>query len=455
MKLAAILASSLSLSINAFAETGAQTWERTRQELTAKSEPIFLEELIPPTIPDEQNFFATPLWQALAVKDDRFAPLTQIGNLRDLPERRRPFTKDDKPTDLTAIARQWQARSGIPNKPGTKPAEIVLAVLAPAQPIIEELAAATSRPDARYPVSYEKLFEADGPHWIKIIDLMSLLQLRAQAFMAIGDSARATQDILLILRMSEALSKEPMLMSLLVRQHCVWAAGAAFLDCTREGAWTAEDLEKLQRAFANTLLTDDIVTCLRGERGNLNQWMRDAPSVEARDKFVARAKAFGVDEAQAKLIQAYSLDQLRADQAFFSQSVQNVIDALKARDINRVVRADTSAGASAKPPLFASLFLAPLRGQASRAINIENQAQLAIVAVALERYRLDHRDYPPSLAALVPAYLKEVPVDLVAGRTVEYRPQSSRGYILACVAMPKVANEWRPPGGQWLWERKP
>jgi hypothetical protein len=455
MKLAAILASSLLLNVTAFAQTGAQAWERTKQDLTAKGEPIYFEELIPPAIPDEQNFFATPLWQALAAKDDRFTALTQIGNLRDLPERRRPFTKDEKPTELAAIARSWQDRSGLPNKSGTKPAEVVLAVLAPAQPITDELAAAANRPAARYPITYEKFFEAEGPHWVKIIDLMALLQLRAQAFMAMGDSARATQDILLILRLSEALSTEPLIISLLTRQHCVWAAGAAFLDCTREGAWTAGDLEKLHGGFERALLTDAITTGLRGERGNFNQWVRSEPATESRKTFASRAKDFGLDEAQAELMAAYDIDQLRGDQAFFSQSVQNVIDALKARDINRIVRVDSSAGATTKPPLYASLLLAPLRGQASRAINIENQPQLALIAVALERYRLDYRAYPTSIAGLVPNYLREVPQDLVAKRTVEYRPQPGQGYTLACSAMPKVANAWRPPGGQWEWERKP
>jgi hypothetical protein len=40
--------------------------------------------------------------------------------------------------------------------------------------------------------------------------------------------------------------------------------------------------------------------------------------------------------------------------------------------------------------------------------------------VAMERHRLEHGNWPQDLAALVPAYLAEVPVDPMDGKSIRY-----------------------------------
>jgi hypothetical protein len=45
----------------------------------------------------------------------------------------------------------------------------------------------------------------------------------------------------------------------------------------------------------------------------------------------------------------------------------------------------------------------------------------AVAALAVERYRLARGAWPPDLAAVVPAFLKEVPLDPYDGRPLRYR----------------------------------
>ena len=46
---------------------------------------------------------------------------------------------------------------------------------------------------------------------------------------------------------------------------------------------------------------------------------------------------------------------------------------------------------------------------------------VAIASVALRRYRIDHGAYPDRLESLCPAYLKEIPIDLLTGEPVAYK----------------------------------
>jgi len=65
--------------------------------------------------------------------------------------------------------------------------------------------------------------------------------------------------------------------------------------------------------------------------------------------------------------------------------------------------------------------------QSSWMISIDNgylnrtRVGVALASVALRRYRIDHGAYPDRLEALCPAYLKEIPIDLLTGEPVAYK----------------------------------
>ena len=57
----------------------------------------------------------------------------------------------------------------------------------------------------------------------------------------------------------------------------------------------------------------------------------------------------------------------------------------------------------------------------------------AVVACALERYRIQHDAYPESLQALVPGFLDKVPHDIVDGAPLRYRRLASTNFVLYSV----------------------
>ena len=51
---------------------------------------------------------------------------------------------------------------------------------------------------------------------------------------------------------------------------------------------------------------------------------------------------------------------------------------------------------------------------------------VARVAIALERYRLAHGEYPDSLDALAPQFMEKIPHDIINGEPLHYRLDDAR-----------------------------
>src|SRR5262249_23292576 len=75
-------------------------------------------------------------------------------------------------------------------------------------------------------------------------------------------------------------------------------------------------------------------------------------------------------------------------------------------------------------------------------ITLMQHARLrcALAALAVERYRLVHGDWPHDLAALVPAYLKDVPNDPYDGQLLRYR-RLPEGVVVYCLGPDLIDNQ--------------
>lgn len=74
--------------------------------------------------------------------------------------------------------------------------------------------------------------------------------------------------------------------------------------------------------------------------------------------------------------------------------------------------------------------LMDLRGSLTRIVQIESQRRMTVVAIAIKRYQIKHGTAPSSLAALVPDYLGDVPMDLMSGKSLCYRLKSDGTFLL-------------------------
>jgi hypothetical protein len=75
----------------------------------------------------------------------------------------------------------------------------------------------------------------------------------------------------------------------------------------------------------------------------------------------------------------------------------------------------------------------------------------AIVACALERYRLVQGDHPESLDQLLPAYLDRVPPDIGRGRPIFYQRIDKDNYVLRGAGANGIIDSAKAPSDDWLW----
>lgn len=76
----------------------------------------------------------------------------------------------------------------------------------------------------------------------------------------------------------------------------------------------------------------------------------------------------------------------------------------------------------------------------------------AIIACAIERFRLANGAYPNSLQQLVPAFLKDIPHDIITGRPMAYEITPTGAFILRGVGYNGVSDRKSGLGDDWLWQ---
>ena len=129
---------------------GARKLSASLAMLREKNEPTRFEELVPPPVPDADNVAAAPVFQELfaSEKDSRLRKL-------DLPWKKMAGKPDPGESPI-----HFTARFVNPDFKGDDQAagELVLESLAPAAPLLEEVAQAVRRPGVSWPIDYSKGF---------------------------------------------------------------------------------------------------------------------------------------------------------------------------------------------------------------------------------------------------------------------------------------------------------
>src|SRR5690606_29085975 len=86
-----------------------------------------------------------------------------------------------------------------------------------------------------------------------------------------------------------------------------------------------------------------------------------------------------------------------------------------------------------------------IEGALQRSFVVRAQHSLLQVRVAMARYRLGHGDWPPTLNALVPAYLEAVPTDPMDGKPLRYNSQKK---VVYSIGTDFVDHRGLAPGGR-------
>jgi len=512
---------------------GKHDWEKFKHEWEAKGEHFDFASVIPPPVPDDQNFAMSSVWiaeekytfqntpqRAEAWYGDRIysegvskivsqLPVSVSGlvgtnwymhsipNLPQMPDASSHWT-----TSRTTDLRPWQsyyrdlemtnpaAKISITPQPQS-PAQDVLLALSKFDPVIEQLRQDSARPDSRFPIQYNGMPAAILlPHLAALKRYAQVLQLRGIAELQKNESQKALDDAKLSLRLNDAIRTDPFLICHLVRIAILQITLQPVWEGLAEHKWSDAQLVDLNSELAKLDFLADCQFAIRGERGleianiefirhphdldfkrprlyflapffSLVQMFSNMSSDEGENPqgFQMSLLGFGpsgwLDQNELRIAQfdtKWYLPIVDEDTATISPAKTRAAGDALGKDIRHRTPEN----------ILETLFIPNWRNAAEKFAYAQSSIDLARVAIALERYRLAHGDYPEKLDALVPNFVDKLPHDIVGGQPFHYRQSRDGKFLLYSVGWNEVDDNGaigfdkygqKDMGvGDWVWQ---
>jgi len=468
---------------------GALEWKRTREALQAKGERMSMKDLLLPSVPGEQNLATIPIFADLfdysrdrtgniqwkntnalsrfrvfSLPDNLLPQRTNKGvaqsapppRLEDWAEAFRKATSKNE-EDRRAKRRAYMPLPNYGEAPaGASAAAVVMAGLSVAEADLGLIREAAGRPYSRFPVHYEDGFGALLPHLAMIKSVARHLELRTQALVQAGRGDEAFGETLLGLRLVEAARDEALLISHLVRFAQTAIVTQQIWHGVEAHAWKPGQWEELQAALGKLEFLKAITYAIEGERAIsivvMERWAQNPRQFrdEVRELGLANDPMMpnGMVAAQASAM-FIPRGWIRQNQATLSRHFQDTLDGLrelqakpsqdgflgtigKVREVDETLKLRLPSDAY---HLFVKTVSPAFLGAISKTARAIHHVRCAMVACALERYRLRQGKYPASLGALVPEYLTEAPKDVLTGGAMGYRQTSDGLFRVWSVGM--------------------
>ncbi|HEY5231974.1 MAG TPA: hypothetical protein VIK35_00370 [Verrucomicrobiae bacterium] len=290
---------------------GKHDWEKFKREWAAKGERFDWQSIVPPPVPDDQNFAFSPVWigevkfnfqsnpkRVEAWYGNRIyseevsnlfslMPVSESGltgtNWYSQSDHHLPNMPEGSGGWATAHAtdlKPWQSyyrevektypAAGIPvaPQPQSSAADVLLA-LSKFDPVIEQLRQDSARPYSRFPIGYDDEDKAMIllPHLAAVKQFSLVLRLRAIAELQNGETEKAFDDVKLSLRLIDSIRSEPFLISHLVRIAMLQITLQPIWEGLAEHQWSDAQLADLDSELAKLDFLADYQFAIRGERG--------------------------------------------------------------------------------------------------------------------------------------------------------------------------------------------
>lgn len=461
---------------------GHRAWQQYRAEQEAKGEVFDWRQLVPPPVPDEQNFAQTPLLAKLM--DYKYDPQTQQPVFADPeakaridglfawkdPLRGEGSWRKTTPTDWRTIQDSLRAltNSTLPAvqallaRPVGKPEDDVLFLLAENETELDEMIAAAQRPHSDFLVHYEEGTLALLPQLAVIKNFTYALRLRALARLESNSTDDALADWQICMRLGDALRGDPLLISLLVRLAIYDMSSQVVWEGLAKRQWSGGQLQDIEARLNDLNLVAEALVALRGERAfnmmALDQWhLREMTGFPDRlpgeghgSRIFPSGRVSQNKLAIARMYELFIFGAFDAERRIVDVALANQYEREAGQTLSQSHPYTTMAAR-----LFPAIHLASLKVS-----NGQIALNLARVGCALERHRLAHGSYPAALNALVPAYLEAIPLDLDR-QPLRYRLQPNGSFILYSIGIDLQDDHGRigkPNGtftteeGDWVWK---
>lgn len=513
MRIVACFLGVLALGIAAFYlienHRGKAAWADAQAWLKSKGESLDPATYSPAPVPDDQNFWEAPPLLDLVPKDEtaRDDPdrVARAKRLKEIDIVNTAEESENNPAEIPAWANMsrnkrydlavWAAyyaasKNYAPILRGNSDAEKILSAFQPYDRELKELTLASSRPFSQIPRKHDpaKVLTEPLEYLTPTLMLSTALGLRIYAAAVARDDQTFRDSVLIMIRLNEGLYRDPLIISQLIAVACQGTLMQSVWQCLEERLLSNQQLEWLEAelstinvlpparnaiAFEALLVTPAVYDAF----GGINTYRH------LNYKSIAGiAHDFSFSNPRTTLQQtAFTL----APSGWFEQQKKNtvlpfytgVLVPFRTEPVGpQIPTLDKAYALHQKEALKGSWFDPLAEAQSSmemvssiiRLLQAETTLRQARIACALERYYLDHHAYPQDLQPLVPAYLKEIPKDLIDGAPMRYRTTPQGRYVIYSIGWNQADDGGLVPDlkelqtrsdraaeGDWVWSYPP
>jgi len=440
---------------------GKHDWEQFKHQWEAKGEKFNFTDFVPPLVPDDQNFALTPIVAScysyildknghqIQPQDTNVVDRLQMTTIAYLYGGGPPNDTGDWQKSTVSDLKVWQqyyrvvaAKTNefpVPAQPQSPAADVLLA-LSKYDSAIKELRQASQLPYSRFPLNYDCQPPAEIllPHLAAMKRCSQVLQLRSIAELQTGQSEKSLDDVKLSLRLTDSIYTEPFLISHLVRMALLQLTLQPVWEGLAEHKWSDKQLGEFDSEFSKLDILTDYEFTIRGERAlgiadidfirrmrelsvmNYTDDGRSSPSRTIQNvglHLMPSGWFYQNELAIAQMYQRWILPPAEVKHQIVSPKE---VHRNETNELSRLAFYD----------VFARMIFPALSPAVKRFAYAKESVDLARVAIALERYRLAHGEYPESLAALSPLFMEKIPHDIINGQPLHYRRTSDGQFVL-------------------------
>ena len=338
------------------------------------------------------------------------------------------------------------------------------------------------------PIQFQPKIRGDIllPYVAEYRRLAPTLSVRAVLAMHEHDNAAVFTNLFALSRMVIGWTPEPADVCHLVRFACVTSAEQAIWESMQTDCWSEAQLLALQREWESVRFFESLPTTAELTCTSMVRLCRTARRERYSEKIGGWGPVFrGIFSSPGdgfrhlwSALQGYRQHASYRDQGSYEDEKALMI---YFRDRHEELKRATACSTwKEMQPLPGVTNLVPFRGAnqsritsimnlkqvgmsfqtqrggvLARAAEAETRRRLIVTAIALERFAIQHKAYPPSLRDLVPAFLPAITMDFMDGQELRYQRGEDGRYVLYSVGLDGVDNGGQMVASERLGDRFP
>jgi hypothetical protein len=477
---------------------GRHAWNKYKRELKAKGQWLDYAAMIPPPVPDDQNFAMTPRLAALfdylpgssQTKDSNAWSNAKFPDGEILGYSTCQWSSNGVADFRQCLAGMYEARQGQTLRTSlsdsvktnrVEAAALLLKEMTNYSSLFDEIEQAARRPYSRFNLDYEQddKFAIRLPHLACLKQYCIVYATRASAELATGQTDRAFDDVNLTLYLTDTIKTEPALISYLVRCACYRIDLQPVWEGLAQHQWTDAQLRTFQEKLGQINLLNEHVAAMRHERCGcdavFDYWATHPEQMFAvLEDTSFEQSGFKITWRPAHWIMRLLIprgwlsgfERINYNRLFLEHFAPVDTDGGVIRPKNTAVRYDPliSQLKSSSDCLFnhtfaARLLLPALGNIGKKTARAQTDLNMAVIACALERYRLANGRFPEKLDALAPAFMSTIPHDVINGEPLKYRCADDGRFVLYSVGWNEIDDGGNPAIDRdtklekdWVWQ---